>query len=399
MKKFLYFIMILAAVFAALTLTACNDTPTEIENPYMSDLSCVYYSINADGTYQKKDKTAEFPHDCEMIVRLDFTLTAPDSAIADGYDLFTLRISMSEDFSASITNTNTSSTDDDELTLTYTMNENAKKCYVELRVAFTYSHGYVALDYFVDKSDEPADENERTFQSVLFTNGEKFKSALYCSEPLNFTYDEATDGYVVRAYSGKTDWLQGSFRLPDEFNGKTVTAIGDNAFYEVETLEEIYLPSTVVSIGDSAFYGCTNLVSANIPSGVTTIGNKAYYGCESLSEPDFMHNLYEAVRLPSSLESIGDEAFSRCTSIRNIYIPQDVKTIGKRAFYSCSRLGTAQFSGVPEKVGGEVFYKCNKLVSITFSGTKAQFKSLNIQYPEYGLNYQDIIVYCSDGKL
>ena len=44
------------------------------------------------------------------------------------------------------------------------------------------------------------------------------------------------------------------------------------------------------------------------------------------------------IKIPSSVTSIGEEAFSGCTYLESIEIPDSVTSIGKEAFYNCSSL-------------------------------------------------------------
>lgn len=64
-----------------------------------------------------------------------------------------------------------------------------------------------------------------------------------------------------------------------------------------------------------------------VPDGITTIGNRAFYQNDSLNE----------VNLPDSTETIDDFAFAR-TPIRSISIPSNVKNIGYGSFYNCNYL-------------------------------------------------------------
>jgi len=82
------------------------------------------------------------------------------------------------------------------------------------------------------------------------------------------------------------------------------------------------MPGSVTSIGNSAFSGCTSLRSVIIPDSLTSIGNSAFSGCISLI----------SVMIPESVTSIGDWAFSECFSLTSITIPGSVASIGYEAF-------------------------------------------------------------------
>ncbi len=71
-----------------------------------------------------------------------------------------------------------------------------------------------------------------------------------------------------------------------------------------------------------------------IQDGVTSIGENAFSQCESLSE----------VYLPNSLTKIGASAFEGCTSLQSIRLPAGVSSIGDYAFSECERLSAFQLA-------------------------------------------------------
>ena len=86
----------------------------------------------------------------------------------------------------------------------------------------------------------------------------------------------------------------------------------------------------VTTIGQYAFSNCTSLESVEIPASVTSIGNHAFDGCTSLT----------SIEIPASVTSIGEFAFAGCTSLESIEIPASVTTIGDAAFVNCTGLST-----------------------------------------------------------
>ena len=124
------------------------------------------------------------------------------------------------------------------------------------------------------------------------------------------------------AVSGGTTTYMTDIVIPDTHNGKPVTEILPEAFKQYSNLKSVRLPETINTIGQDAFYRCTSLSTINLPSSLKIIGKDAFYWCTSLS----------TINLPSSLETIGYGAFRGCSKIKTITIPASVKTINAGAF-------------------------------------------------------------------
>lgn len=108
---------------------------------------------------------------------------------------------------------------------------------------------------------------------------------------------------------------------------KGVTRIGDYTFHNSQ-LESIELPSTITSIGMEAFGRCSKLSSIVIPEGVTRLTSSIFGYCTNL----------ESCILPNSLTELGDYVFSYCSKLSSITIPANVNKIGGSCFNYCSAL-------------------------------------------------------------
>ena len=98
-------------------------------------------------------------------------------------------------------------------------------------------------------------------------------------------------------------------------------SIGNDAFKNIGSVEEITLPSTITSIGDKAFYEL-NIKTISLPNSIETIGNEAFGTLEDMTE----------ITLPNSLTTIGYGAFSSAENLTSMTIPANVTSIGKDAF-------------------------------------------------------------------
>ena len=118
--------------------------------------------------------------------------------------------------------------------------------------------------------------------------------------------------------------------------------------------DRILIPASVKSIGDSAFSWCSSLQSIDIPDSVKNIGNEAFHGCSSL----------QSIVIPDSVKSIGNGAFSGCRSLWSIDIPDSVKSIGNGAFSGCRSLWSIDIPDSVKSIGAEAFRGCSSMQSI-----------------------------------
>ena len=143
--------------------------------------------------------------------------------------------------------------------------------------------------------------------------------------------------------------LEGEYTVP-----AGVTTIGDNAFSSCRGLTSVIISPSVKSIGKDAFSACTGLVKSAYPEnranpfsnglGVAYTPEGAIvedgwiFGPEHASILFAPYSLEGEYTIPSSVNSIGKEAFRKCGMLTSVEIPASVLTVGESAFRACSSL-------------------------------------------------------------
>ena len=194
--------------------------------------------------------------------------------------------------------------------------------------------------------------------------------------------------------------------------------IGEYAFSGCSKLSTLEIPDSVVSIGDSVFAGCTSLESVTIPANATIAqdtfgpdnnklpyykigdikfaeGSRYVYSTgviydvssssvftkyelpEDVVIPEGMLNIesfyngwttdytVKTISLPSTLKTIGKNAFRQYEALEEITIPAGVTSIGSGAFFKCTSLEKVVFEGDGDlTVGSQAFLGCTSLSNL-----------------------------------
>lgn len=153
-----------------------------------------------------------------------------------------------------------------------------------------------------------------------------------------------------------------------------LTSIGKYAFYQNENLGLQELPSTLITIEDYAFQKCTNMPLKTIKEGLTTIGSSVFNGCSKLT----------VNKLPETLTSIGQYAFQNCTSLALTELPTGLTSLSNAVFSGCTKLALTKLPDSLLTIGTSTFSGCSVLAfqelssSITTIGNYAFQNCINL---------------------
>ena len=172
----------------------------------------------------------------------------------------------------------------------------------------------------------------------------------------NSSLSDSTDVVIPSTVSQNSsgEWI--------EDNTYTVTAIANassysNGVFYDSGITSVTFPSSLTSIGDNAFRFCSGLtgeLNLGECTSLTSIGSSAFYNCSGLA----------SISLPSSLTSIGDGAFQSCSGLTgelNLGGCISLTSIGGSAFSDCSKLTSISLPSSLTSIGGRAFYGCDGL--------------------------------------
>ena len=206
--------------------------------------------------------------------------------------------------------------------------------------------------------------------------------------------------------------------LPETLEGRPVTSIGEEAFYNSRVgMKNFSIPASVTHIGSCAF-SMTDLEEIEIPAGVVSMGDNPFGYCTSLKTitvaeenpvfymedgvlfcrddhslvcfPNLLADPYEdgdeddyepvtykvpagteiirggafggveclsEILLPDSLRVIGSQAFGFCWSLDSLIIPDSVTEIGDAAFDTCKYLSRVVLPAGLKRIPPMLFYE------------------------------------------
>ena len=207
-------------------------------------------------------------------------------------------------------------------------------------ILYPTSNGMLTTNVTTTKLDlGEATLKELNADIFIPSNGESYKCHELALNDITFPKTKLTSVYSESANQNENKMVLPA-QLLSNITGKIKTVsipegydrIADGAFSNESrqsVLENVNLPKGLTLIGKNAFQDCKNIKSIELNEGLENIGKKAFMGT-SLT----------ALKFPSTLQIIHDEAFRNCY-VYDLKFNAGLKFIGKGAF-ALSKKGKAE---------------------------------------------------------
>ena len=247
-------------------------------------------------------------------------------------------------------------------------------------------------------SSRSLDENSKDEQGLTYTLNNEDRTATVAN------YDNSAPGGVID--------------IPDTVTSGgqpyTVTAIGDSAFNPSSprsNVSSVFIPATVRSIGDSAFSYCNALTTVTFAEGsqLKSIGRAAFYGTEhayprfkEIKIPDSVETIgngafydcrdLERITLPSALQTLSTVTFYDCTALSEVTFPASLKTIESSAFSGCRNLSKVKLPASLKAIQSSVFHRCSALKTVFYDGPLAQWSQVNTSNDFLGYSSPSLVM-------
>lgn len=173
--------------------------------------------------------------------------------------------------------------------------------------------------------------------------------------------------------------IEGDFIVPNEFNGKKVTAI--SGLYGLYKVTSITVPEGIKQIDGFSFGGCLNLKRIFLPKSFESLVYSSFFlwDCDNLESVD----VSEENEYFCSVDGI---VFTKDKSTLILYppgkpattyaVPDTCKTISTGAFSECNKLTSLIIPEGVDEIKPQAVDRCVNLKNIVFGGTLSEWTNL-----------------------
>ncbi len=225
--------------------------------------------------------------------------------------------------------------------------------------------------------------------SFVFPNAPKVEAATESSSKStvatlasksDFEYKTQSSRIYIRKYIGSATKII----IPETIDGLPVFAIASNAFSSSD-ITYLKLPASLNVLGNNAFNECDSLTQIDVNEANANFCSidGVVFSKSKTTLKAFPAGRTGSYLIPDGVTEIAPYAFYRCYQLENLNMYNTVTTIGERAFSFCWGLGSVRFSDNLKTIGAMAFSHCDNLTalhlpkSITSIGSDAFLGRIN----------------------
>ena len=247
--------------------------------------------------------------------------------------------------------------------------------------SFTWSNcTHITITENVDTIGYAAFWRAAALQSVTFSGTPKIRyignsSFRECQSLTSINIPASVER--IENYAFDPDTRGSGLRYVSVAANSNLQYIGVHAFGGCANLEAFQMLSpathkaTTLTVGAQAFQNCPKLSLVQLGRNLTTLGTSAFGNCTALESIDLFQG---NASTPAKLVTIGANVFQNC-GLKEIQIPTSVKSIGNEAFNSCQRLETVKIPAATSSIGSQAFLFCGKLKEIVVDKANPTYAS------------------------
>lgn len=210
-------------------------------------------------------------------------------------------------------------------------------------------------------------KKEKNIEVITKNQEEERESGLYSVDgEMKYTWHQLIENGLIELNG---DWLEkyNYYNAAELVIDKSIVGIDQKAFWQSVSrsvdIVSVDIPSTVESINENAFRECKKLTEVKLHDGLKKIGEGAFCGCSSLKK----------IELPDSVITMEPGIFSFCSALEQVKLPSNISELPGVTFAYTSLKSTdniVNFENI-KMLGDGDFFECENLEYINLSNIES----------------------------
>ena len=219
----------------------------------------------------------------------------------------------------------------------------------------------------------------------------------YCNDLTKVNYLGTVDKWVEidfkNPYSNPISYAENLYindKLLTDVRIISADSIKDYAFYRYQSIKSVEMGNSVTSIGEEAFYNCSGLNSVTIGNSVTSIEEAAFSDCSNLTKVNYLGTVdtWAKIDFKNSFYLTSNPTYYA----KDLYINDELLTelkitsadsIKKYAFYNCQSIKSIEIGNSVTSIGNDAFSRCSSLTSVIWNARNLEFSSYSFDEIRY----------------